>query len=86
MIICNINLFDINQTIIEVDDEHNAKILGIVNVEDLSNSLCSFAYNINDFQIHLYGPRFYVEQVKTNTLSLNVSTYNNSKTLEIEVN
>lgn len=81
MLICNINLFDAEQTITRIKD-NEAQIIAAVPTEKVAESIC--AYALDNEKVHLFGQSQYVMDVRDEIYYNSRTKYNNF--IEIEVN
>lgn len=63
-IICNLNLFDMNQHIYKHSDDSKDFISLIdVPMEELAKNIALQCYNLNIKNVHLYGDEFYLQPI-----------------------
>ena len=87
MIICNFNMFDKEQKIIEVNSEtKKTSIVAVSNFDDLGINIARACQNIEDYKIHLYGSTDFLETAVIPQIKKYLGLTYGLDNLEIEVN
>ena len=84
-IVCNINMFDLNQHIILVKDNGTSEEITTSTINNLGDLIVASCSKFNLNKIHLFGDKKYIDGIIENILSINSSKYKINN-IELEVN
>lgn len=84
-IFCQINLFDLNQTIYQIKSENDIKVIAKIPTEQVAIFIYNYCYNNNIYRVKFKGDIDYINEViKAPIQQKEIETYSNNK-IEIEV-
>lgn len=85
MIVCNINLFSMEQNVFKTYDDGMAVNIGTCNISDLPNVLVSSCYKNDTDTIRLYGIEDFINELIPKIYESNSLNYSNRKEIKVEV-
>lgn len=80
---CNIDLFAIDQTVYEIEDEHHIRIIAKVPMENLGTFIARYSNENNIKEIHLIGYTDYAVDIRNKILEANKTKFKNNIPLNI---
>lgn len=87
MIICNFNLFDIEQKILLADPETGEfSVFAVSNFDDLGTNIAKACQKAESYNVHLYGTTDYLEEKVIPQLKEYLSLTYGLEDLNVEVN
>lgn len=85
MIVCNINLFSMEQNVFKTYDDGMAVTIGTCSIPDLPNVLVASCYKNDTDTIRLYGIEEFINELVPKIYESNSLNYSNRKEIKVEV-
>ena len=85
MIVCDINLFSMNQEVFEADENGMTTNIGKCTIEDLPRMLVQSCYKYKANTIRLYGNEHFIEELIPSIQEINSLNYSNRIEIKVEV-
>ncbi len=85
MIVCNINLFSMEQNVFKTYDDGMAVNIGTCSIPDLPNVLVTSCYKNDTDTIRLYGIEDFINELIPKIYESNSLNYSNRKEIKVEV-
>ena len=84
-LICNINLFDAEQSLYQIDKNGNQKLVAKVPLEHMGKALTDICKEIDIYNVHLFGHKDFIQDIVETTNKEETKKYSENK-INIEVN
>ena len=85
-IICNVNVFDLNQTIYLIDEYNAQNVIKTTNLTILGNDIAKICKQKKCYKVHLFGSQVYLEDMVIPQIKEYLGSTFGLDELELEVN
>ena len=85
-IICNVNVFDLNQTIYLIDEYNAQNVIKTTNLTILGNYIAKICQQKKCYKVHLFGSQVYLEDMVIPQIKEYLGSTFGLDELELEVN
>lgn len=85
-IICNVNVFDLNQTIYLIDEYNAQNVIKTTNLTILGNDIAKVCQQKKCYKVHLFGSQVYLEDMVIPQIKEYLGSTFGLDKLELEVN
>ena len=85
-IICNVNVFDLNQTIYLIDEYNAQNVIKTTNLTILGNVIAKVCQQKKCYKVHLFGSQVYLEDMVIPQIKEYLGSTFGLDELELEVN
>ena len=84
-LICNINLFDAEQSLYQVEEGSDQKLVAKVPLEHMGKALVDICKEVDTYNVHLFGHKDFIQDIVETTSKEEMKEYSENK-INIEVN